>query len=44
MDKDSREIHKRDGMERLNKLLPLVVEGSIVIKEIDIISYKFERK
>ena len=43
IDEEARQIHKKDGMERINKLLPLVVEGSVAIKEIDIISYKFDR-
>lgn len=37
---EARQIHKNDGMERISKLLPLVVESSVAIKEIDIISYK----
>jgi len=46
IDEEARQIHKRkrDERERTNKLLPLVEEGSLVIKEIDIISYKFDRK
>ena len=48
IDEEARQTHKRKRDERgrkgTNKLLPLVVEGSVVIKEIDIISYKFDRK
>lgn len=46
IDEEARQMHKRkrDEREQTNKLLPLVEEDSIVIKEIDIISYKFERK
>ena len=44
IDEEARQVHRRDGMERINKLLPLVVKGSVVIKEIDIITYKFDGK
>lgn len=44
IDEDARQLHKKEGMERVKKLFPLVVEDSVVIKEIDIISYKLDRK
>jgi quinol monooxygenase YgiN len=42
-DEEARLLHREEGMERVKKLFPLVVENSIVIKEIDIISYKLQR-
>jgi len=46
IDEEARQIHKRkrDQREGTNKFLPLIEEGSVVIKEIDIISYKFDRE
>src|SRR5690242_7269547 len=40
VDEEARIFHREEGMKRVNKLLPLVVEGSISIREIDIISAK----
>ena len=44
IDEESRSLHKKEGMKRIEKLTPLLVDGSVVIKEIDIISAKLNRK
>lgn len=43
IDEEARLFHKKEGMERVKKLSDLVIEGSVVIKEIDVISAKFKR-